>query len=126
MGRHKKNEETAIVPADLVEMPSEQFRLGEAQNATLRQAEGRISATAARIQRIDREMSVLKAKIAESDETRQLKKLKAERKLMAILQRDATSTYNGALEMALAEIPGRSLNEKIRNYQNGNRLEASL
>lgn len=34
-------------------------------------------------------------------------------------QVEATSTYNGALEMALAEVPGKSLSDKLRRLSDG-------
>ena len=85
----------------------------------LRFAEQRISATAARLQRLEKEISQAKSKINESDEARLLKKLKSERKLLQKLQVEATSAYNGALEMALAEVPGKTLSEKIRRLSDG-------
>jgi hypothetical protein len=45
--------------------------------------------------------------------------LKSERKLLQKLQVEATSAYNGALEMALAEVPGKTLSEKIRRLSDG-------
>lgn len=121
MGRPRKNElinTTAIVPVN-IDLPIEKIRLNEAQMQTLRFAEGRISATAARLQRLEREISQLKSKINESEEARQLKRIKSERKLLQKLQIEATSTYNGALEMALAELPGKTLGEKLRSLSDG-------
>lgn len=121
MGRPRKNElinTTAIVPVN-IDLPIEKIRLNEAQMQTLRFAEGRISATAARLQRIDKEITQIKSKINESDEARQLKRLKSERKLLQKLQVEATSTYNGALEMALAEVEGKTLSEKLRRLSDG-------
>jgi hypothetical protein len=121
MGRPRKNElinTAAIVPVN-IDLPIEKIRLNEAQMQTLRFAEGRISATAARLQRIDKEITQIKSKINESDEARQLKRLKSERKLLQKLQVEATSTYNGALEMALAEVEGKTLSEKLRRLSDG-------
>lgn len=121
MGRPRKNElinTAAIVPVN-IDLPIEKIRLNEAQMQTLRFAEGRISATAARLQRIDKEITQIKSKINESDEARQLKRLKSERKILQKLQVEATSTYNGALEMALAEIEGKTLSEKLRRLSDG-------
>lgn len=121
MGRPRKNEPintTSIVPIS-IDLPIEKIRLNEAQMQTLRFAEGRISATAARLQRIDKEITQIKSKINESDEARQLKKLKSERKLLQKLQVEATSAYNGALEMALAEVEGKTLSEKLRRLSDG-------
>jgi hypothetical protein len=61
-------------------------------------------------------MRALKLKVNESEEARELKKLKAKRKMLMSIHQDAASAYNGALEMALAEVPGHTLSEKIRNY----------
>jgi hypothetical protein len=102
-----------------VDLPIEKIRLSEAQLQALRFAEQRISATAARLQRLEKEISQAKSKINESDEARLLKKLKSERKLLQKLQVEATSAYNGALEMALAEVPGKTLSEKIRRLSDG-------
>jgi hypothetical protein len=121
MGRPQKKEPintTSIVPIS-IDLPIEKIRLNEAQMQTLRFAEGRISATAARLQRIDKEITQIKSKINESDEARQLKKLKSERKLLQKLQVEATSAYNGALEMALAEVEGKTLSEKLRRLSDG-------
>ena len=119
MSRTKKTDEMAIVPTEMIEAPIERFGLSNSQAQTLKHSEERIAATAARMQRIERDMKAIKVKIDESEETRQLRKLKAEKKFLSILQRDATSAYNGALEMALADIPGKSLSEKMRNFKNG-------
>jgi hypothetical protein len=121
MGRPRKNElinTTAIVPVS-IDLPIEKIRLNEAQMQTLRFAEGRISATAARLQRLEKEITQIKSKINESDEARQLKRLKSERKILQKLQVEATSTYNGALEMALAEVEGKTLSEKLRRLSDG-------
>lgn len=121
MGRPRKNElinTTAIVPNN-IDLPIEKINLTEAQLQALRFAEGRISATAARLQRLDKEITQVKSKINESEEARLLKKLKVERKLLQKLQVEATSAYNGALEMALAEVEGKTLSEKIRRLGDG-------
>lgn len=102
-----------------VELPLEKVKLGEAQMQALRFAEQRIAATAARLARLEKEMTQLKSKINGSEEARELKRIKAERRLLQKLQTEATSAYNGALEMALAEVPGKTLSEKIRRLSDG-------
>jgi len=118
MGRLRKNELEPIMPENALELPVEKIALAPAQAETLRRSEERIAAAAAMLLRVEREIKTLKMKINESQEARELKKLKAKRKMLMSIHQDAASAYNGALEMALAEVPGHTLSEKIRNYLN--------
>ncbi len=119
MGRPKKSEAEAIVPETAIELQVDKMRLSAAQAEALKRSEERIVAAAAMLQRIEREMRALKLKVSESEEARELKKLKAKRKMLLSIHQDATSAYNGALEMALAEVPGKTLSEKIRRLSDG-------
>ncbi len=116
MGRPRKKELEPIMPENALELPVDKIALAPAQAETLRRSEERIAAAAAMLQRIEREIRAMKMKVNESKEARELKKLKAKRKMLLSIHQEATSTYNGALEMALAEVPGETLYEKIRNY----------
>jgi hypothetical protein len=67
----------------------------------------------AKLTDFENKMKKLRSDLNDDPRTRQLKDLKKKIKMVKSLNAEAIATANGALEMALSEIPGNSIEDKL-------------
>lgn len=115
MPRPKKEENALVrVVAEQSLAPIDRLNLSQSQLETFRNTEKRIAAAAARLDMLDREILGLKQKINSTQESKRMKELKGLKKAVTSIYKDSASAYNGALELALSEVEGKTLSEKIQ------------
>lgn len=62
---------------------------------------------------LEKEIRKVKNAIAEDIKTQKLKELKRQLKIFKSIHQESINSYNGILEMALADIPGKNVVEKL-------------
>lgn len=87
------------------------------QKAIVRIHSERIVTASSRLEMKQREALKIKERLNASEDARRLKALKQEIKQLKHLHKDSVNVYNGALEMALADVDGANLSEKIENIK---------
>lgn len=122
MSRTKAIVGTELIPTEKISAPLNAMALTEKQYEVLIDAEKRAAAATIRIANLEKEERALKNKLEQSEEAQRMKKLKYEKRLMKQIQGEASAAYNGALEVVLAELPGKTLHEKIELARNNNQL----
>lgn len=125
MSRTKAITGTELIPTNQFSLPMEQLKLSEAQLETFARNEKRLAQAAAMLARLERDERALKSKIDASEDAKKLKEIKQQRRVMKQIEFEVSAAYNGAIDLALSEVQGNSLQEKIRNLKQ-NRLEAAI
>ncbi|HAW09127.1 MAG TPA: hypothetical protein DCW42_08200 [Bacteroidetes bacterium] len=113
-----KNE---IIHIGDIEFDTVKHNIPRKQIEVAEKASQRIVGAQSKLQFIERDITRLRTKIAESQESKELKKLKQQRKTLTAAVRDSSNVFNGVLETLLAEIPGATLQEKqkyLKEHQN--------
>jgi len=98
-------------------LPVRALKISNRQLDIIKRATARIAGAATKMDRLDKEILSVKRKIAEEKLQIELKKLKQERKIVKTIFHDATTALNGIMDAILADVDGRTLEEKLNNLK---------
>jgi hypothetical protein len=87
--------------------------ISNAQKAIVSKSVYKMTNASSRINILDKEIRKIKNAISEDPKTLKLKELKRQRKLINNVHNESATAYNAVLEMALSDIPGSNILEKI-------------
>lgn len=88
--------------------------ISEQQKAVISNSAAQILNITSRAELIDNEIKRIAQEIANDPRIQTLKQYKKNRRELKRMHSEAVAGFNGALKMALAEVPGNTLTEKYR------------
>lgn len=91
------------------------INIPESQKLICQSAAAQIINVTSRAGAVDDEIKAVKARIAANADVQALKELKRARKELGRIHQEAVANFNGSMKVALADVPGNTLNEKYRN-----------